>query len=153
MHLTAEDLQGLFTDSCAHCWDCTPSLSVMGHSVHSPPKKTLRARLLQTSTKKPTGYPDGAMFPAGQPPSLRPCQPEPQNDPYWLVKREGNIRTCHGCLKKTLGIDIFGRIESDYSVRVCRDDGAKQWKLSTKANYCHPTIDCLLKRRPSMTLK
>ena len=38
-------------------------------------------------------------------------------------------------------------------MRVYRDDGTKQWKLSTKANYYHPTIDCLLKRRPNMTLK
>ena len=61
--------------------------------------------------------------------SLMPCFPEPQNDLYWLTKREGNIRTCNMCQQKSLGIDIVGCIELDFSIKAF-DDGSKQWKLS-----------------------
>ena len=56
-------------------------------------------KVSETSTKKPFVI-DGDIIMAGQPMSFRPCLPEPQMDPYWLAKREGNIRTCNGCLKK-----------------------------------------------------
>ena len=83
--------------------------------------------------------------------SLRPCLPEPQNDPYWLTKRGGNIRTCNGCLQKSFGIDIIRRIELDFTIKPF-GDGSKQWKLSNRPRYYHPSIECLRKRRSNVII-
>ena len=153
MHLTDEELEGVFNNSCTLCVNSTSNVdNSQSVSVPPAPKKTLRARLMATSTRKPSGYLDGLPTLLTEPMSLRPCQPEPQNDPYWLAQREGQIRTCHGCLNKTLGKDIIGRIELDYSKRVDTEKGVKYWKLSTKANYYHPNINCLRDRRPALAL-
>ena len=68
-----------------------------------------------------------------------------------LVNKEGNFRTCNGCLQKSLDIDIIGRIELDFSIKPI-DDGFKQWKLSNRPRYYHPSIECLRKRRPLVVI-
>ena len=82
---------------------------------------------------------------AGEPLGARPFFPEPQNDLYWLVQKEGNIKTCNGYLAQNLGADIITRVELDYSVRV-HEDGSRQWNLSTTSMYYHPKLSCIQQR-------
>ena len=56
---------------------------------------------------------------------MKPNLPEPQNDPYWLLKREGSVKRCNGCSEKTLGNIILGRIDLDFYPKVYAD-GSKQ---------------------------
>ena len=42
----------------------------------------------------------------------KPFLPEPQNDPYWMVKRSEAISKCRGC-KESLNEVAMGRIEID----------------------------------------
>ena len=84
--------------SCTLCEATTSTSSNMDDSSLPTPKKTLWARLMEMSKKKPSGYSDRIPTHITDPMSLRPYQPQPQNDPYWLVRLEG---TCHGCLNRT----------------------------------------------------
>ena len=83
---------------------------------------------------------------AGRPLPMKPNLPEPQNDPYWLLKREGNIKRCNGCSEKTLGDKILGRVELEFYPQVYAD-GSKQWKVSCCPKYYHADLKCLLARR------
>ena len=50
--------------------------------------------------------------------------PEPQNDPFLMVKRSGAISKCCGC-KESLNEVVIGRIEIDFFSKV---DAMKQIK-------------------------
>ena len=47
----------------------------------------------------------------------KPSLPEPQNDPYWILKRSGHIKKCHGC-EEEVGENVTGRWEVDYYTKV-----------------------------------
>ena len=47
----------------------------------------------------------------------KPSLPEPQNDPYWILKRSGHIKKCHGC-EEEVGENVIGRWEVDYYPKV-----------------------------------
>lgn len=40
-------------------------------------------------------------------------RPQPQNDPYWIVKRSGEINECFGC-KESLNEVLMGRTEIEF---------------------------------------
>ena len=77
--------------------------------------------------------------------------PEPQNNPYWLMKKSGNILKCRGC-KEVLGEIILGRLELDFFLEVDHVKETKHLALSSDAAYYHPLINCLRKRRPGLSL-
>ena len=80
-----------------------------------------------------------------------PAMPEPQNDPYWVIAKKGQMITCNGCKEKILGKIILGRIELDYFPKFLEGSN-KQWCLSNSARYYHLDIECLRLRRPHLTL-
>ena len=150
LYLTDEEIQNLHLGTCSHCANAKGKETETRSNTTSSQRKTLCARLAETSTAKPVAL-DGCIIAATKAMTLRPALPEPQNDPYWLVKKEGNISTCNGCFQKTLGVDVIARVELDYSVKSF-DDGSKQWKLGTRPRYYHPFIECLRKRCHNLVL-
>ena len=56
----------------------------------------------------------------------KPFMLEPQNDPYWLLKRTGNISKCHGC-KSNLDNYVLGRIECDFFPLIQKEKDIKVW--------------------------
>ena len=55
---------------------------------------------------------------------LKPVLAEPENDPYWLMKKSGSISKCRSC-KEELEEIIFGRLELAFFPKV---DHAKETK-------------------------
>ena len=47
----------------------------------------------------------------------KPSLPEPQNNPYWILKSSGHIKKCHGC-EEEVGEHVIGRWEVDYYPKV-----------------------------------
>ena len=80
----------------------------------------------------------------------KPFLPEPQNDPYWMVKRSGAISKCRGC-KESLNEVVMGRIEIDFFPKVDPMKQIKYWAVSKEAAY-YVNISCLRKCRPSLDL-
>ena len=115
------------------------------------PKQTIKALLLTTSTRPKPKVDPTMNVNAGRPLPMKPNLPEPQNDPYWLLKREDNIKRCNGCSENTLGDIILGRIELDFYPKVYAD-GSKQWKVSCCPKYYHADLKCLLERRPDFKI-
>ena len=40
--------------------------------------------------------------------------PEPQDDPYRIIRKTGNISKCSGCSEELKDGIVFGRIDFDY---------------------------------------
>ena len=68
----------------------------------------------------------------------KPFLPEPQNDPYGMVKRSGAIRKCRGC-KESLNELVMGRIGIDFFPKVDPTKQIKYWVVSKEAAYYHAT--------------
>ena len=51
-----------------------------------------------------------------------------------------------------LGEIILGRLELDFFPKVDHVKETKLWALSPDAGYYHPSINCLRKRRPGLSL-
>ena len=73
-------------------------------------KLTNRAILQSTSTLTRMAVPPQKNVPLNQSLPAKPLMQEPQNDPYWVLRRTGNISKCHGC-KSDLDKYILGPIE------------------------------------------
>ena len=69
----------------------------------------------------------------------KPFLPEPQNDPYWMVKLSGAISKCRGC-KECLNEVVMGRIEIDYFPNEDPMKQIKYWAVSKEAVYYHVNI-------------
>ena len=78
-------------------------------------KLTNRAILLSTSILTQIAVPPEENALLNQSLPANPFMPEPQNDPYWLLKRTGNISKCHEC-KSDLDNYVLGCIEWDFSL-------------------------------------
>ena len=108
----------------------------------------LRALLETTSTPKNniTVYlQKHAMVTSSLP--QKPVLPEPQNNPYWLMKRQGSISKCRG-YKKELGEIILAVLDLDCFLKQIMLK--KQNIYQTK--YYHLLINCLGKRGPGLSL-
>ena len=81
----------------------------------------------------------------------KPFLQEPQNDPYWMVKRSGAISKCRGC-KDSLNEVVMGRIEIGFFPKADPMKQIKDWAVSKEAAYYHANISCLRKRRPTLVL-
>ena len=81
----------------------------------------------------------------------KPFLPEPQNDPYWMVKRSGAISKCRGC-KESLNEVAMGRIEIDSFPKVDPMKQITYWAVSKEAAYYHVDISRIRKRRPTLVL-
>ena len=62
----------------------------------------------------------------------KPFMPEPQNDPYWLLKRTGNISKCHAC-RSDLDNYVLGRIECDFFPLIQKEKNIKVWSPECKS--------------------
>ena len=82
----------------------------------------------------------------------KPSLPEPQNDPYWILKKSGHIKKCHGC-EEEVGENVIGRWEVDYYPKVDKQSCTKYWTSKVDAFYYHLNIECLRKRRPNVLLR
>ena len=72
-----------------------------------------------------------------------------QNDPYWLLKRTGNIFKCHG-YKSDLDNYVLGPIECNFFPLIQKEKNIKVWFPETGPKYYHPNLLCLKKRRPNV---
>ena len=81
----------------------------------------------------------------------KPVLPELQNDPYWLMKKSGNISKCRGC-KEDWGEIVLRRLELDFFPKIDHVTETKHWALSSDAADYHPLINYLRKRRPGLPL-
>ena len=111
--------------------------------------RTPKSVLLSTSSyPKPSLAPGPAVSENTKlPPRLD--QPKPQNDPYWVLHRQGNISKCNGCGEKINDSLIIGRVELDYFSKR-HPDKSKQWLLNTTPRYYHLKLSCLKIRRPNL---
>ena len=80
----------------------------------------------------------------------KPFLPEPQDGPYWMVKRSGAISKCR--CKESLNEVVMGRIEIDFFPKVDPMKQIKYWAVSKEAAYYHVNKSCLRKRRPTLVL-
>ena len=76
---------------------------------------------------------------------------EPQNDPYWMVKRSGAISKCLGC-KESLNEVVMGKIKIDFFPKVDPLKQIKYWAVTKKAICYHVNVCRLRKRRPALVL-
>ena len=76
-------------------------------------KLTIRAILQSTTTLTRRAVPPQENVPLNQSLLAKPFMAEPQNDPYWLLKRTGNISKCRGC-KSDLDNFVLGCIDCDF---------------------------------------
>ena len=138
MYLTRAELNQLFTSNI--------------NEEHQSTRLTLKALLETTSTLKSNiiVYPQKHVKLTSLLPH-RPVLPEPRNDPYWLMKKSGNISKCRD-YKEDLGGIILGRLELDFFITVDYVKETKHWALSVDAAYYHASINCLRKRRPRLPL-
>ena len=154
IHLTAREINEIF--SSTNDTNVNPSQNVTDGVVkqvsNQASSMTTKALLFTTSTKRKPfvgRLPDPVSPGVPLPPT--PAMPEPQNDPYWVIVKKGQMITCNGCKEKTLGKIILGRIELDYFPKFLEDSN-KQWRLSNSARYYPLDIECLRLRRPHLTL-
>ena len=119
-----------------------------GKNTKSP---TLKSLLKTTSTPKPIAklLPK---VPAGRKLQDLPQLPEPQTDPYWVFKKEGQIKKCHGCKGELNEIYVLGRIELDYYPKLY-PDASKQWLLSEAPRYYHVNATCIQLRQRDYVFK
>ena len=117
-------------------------------SVGNCPKLTLKALLRSTST---VGY----MQILDQPKTLlnkkmtaKPPMPEPQDDPYQIIGKTGNISKCYGCSKELKDGIVLGRLEFDYFLLVKKESNYNAAKID--AHYYHADIECIQKQRPNV---
>ena len=82
----------------------------------------------------------------------KPLLLELQNDPYWILKRSGHIKKCHGC-EEEVGENVIGRWEVDYYPEVEKRNCTKYWASKVDAFYYHLNVECLRKRRPNVLLR
>ena len=112
---------------------------------------TPKAMLETTSTVTSLRIPQQKQVPLTETLPRKPFPPEPQNDPYWMVKRSGAISKCRGC-KESLNEVVMGRIEIDFFPKVDPMKQIKYWAVSKEAAYYHVNISCLRKHRPTFVL-
>ena len=113
--------------------------------------KLINAILQSTSTLTRMAVPPQENVPLNQSLPAKPFMPEPQNDPYWLLKRTGNISKCHAC-RSDLDNYVLGRIECDFFPLIQKEKNIKVWFPVTGPKYYHPNLLCLKKRRPNITI-
>ena len=81
----------------------------------------------------------------------KPFLPEPQNDPYGMVKRFGAISKFRGC-KESLNDVVMAKIEIVFFPKVDLTKQIKYWAVSKEAAYYHVNISCLRKRDLTLVL-
>ena len=91
--------------------------------------------------------------PLSRPIGPTPPMPEPQMQPYQIIKRYGNISKCHGCdgyFDKRETTWVLFRKETDWWPKTDMLEKTKQW-VQTKRNFYYCTsLSCLMMRRPSL---
>ena len=85
--------------------------------------KLTNAILQSTSTLTRMAVPPQENVPFNQSLPVKPFMPEPQNDPYWLLKRTG-YSLCHGC-KSDLDNYVLGCIECDFFLLIQKEKTIK----------------------------
>ena len=87
----------------------------------------------------------------------KPALPEPQNQPYQILQRKGNIASCNGCDQKfdknIQALYILGRTEFDWYIKVDLVKQLKYYKVGGAKNlYYHLSQKCLVDRRPQLNV-
>ena len=79
---------------------------------------------------------------------VKTFMPEPQSNPYWLLKRTRNVSKCHGCKSNLDSNYVLDRIECDFFPLIQKKKKKeKVWFPETGPKYYHPNLLCLKKRR------
>ena len=117
-------------------------------SVDNCPKLTPKALLRSTSTVGYMQIPNQPKTPLNKKMTAKPPMPEPQDDPYWIIGKTGNISKCYGCSEELKDGIVLGRMEFDYFPLVKKESKYKYWASKIDAHYYHDDIECIRKRRP-----
>ena len=147
VYYTQDEIACLFSSTPSRKEALSCSVPKSSNSAVLTPKALQQT----TSTKLPTINPT-AYLPYRNVLPPKPDLPEPQNDPYWLMKKVGSIKRCNGCKNDLDSEFIIGRIEIDYLPDVNHSKGGKRWAASTGPKYYHVSLTCLRNRRPSLSL-
>ena len=75
--------------------------------------------------------------------------PEPEDDPYWIIWKTGNISKCFDCSEELKDGIVFGRMEFDYFPFVKKESNYMYWAAKIDAHYYHADIECIRKRHPN----
>ena len=106
-----------------------------------------------TKFKNLIKYNNQPKVPLGQSFGPKPPQPDPQLQPYELIKRCQQVSKCNGCdtlFDKTAGkIYISGR--NDWYGKVT--NSTKQYKIGQRNTYFWAKKRCILSRRPHLDIK
>ena len=101
---------------------------------------------------RPSNQPE---VPLGQSLGPKPPQPEPQLQPYELMKRCKQVSKCHGCGflfdKTDEKLYILGRNELEWYRKVTTT--TKQYKIGQRNTYYCAKRRCILIRRPHVDVK
>ena len=103
---------------------------------------TPEARLETTSTVTILHVPQQKQVSLTETLPRKPFPPDPQNDPYWMVKRSGAISKCCGC-KDSLNKVVMGGIEIDVFPKVDPMKQIKYWAVSKEAAVSKQQACCL----------
>ena len=76
---------------------------------------------------------------------------EPQNAPYWILKRSLHIKKYHGC-EEEVEENVIRRWEIDFNLKVDKQNCTKCCASKVDAFYYHLNIECLWKRGPNVLL-
>ena len=119
-------------------------------SVDNCPKLTPKALLRSTSTVGYMQIPNQPKTPLNKKMTAKPPMPEPQDDPYWIIGKTGNISKCYGCSEELKDGIVLGRMEFDYFPLLKNESNYKYWAAKLDAHYYHADTECIRKRRPNV---
>ena len=97
------------------------------------------------------------VVPVGRSLGVIPPQPEPQEQPYELLTRRGNISKCNGCGNNFDKCDtelfILGRTEFDWYPKIDHINNTKFYKVGSAKNYYYCCLKkCVLMHCPMLTI-
>ena len=114
-------------------------------------KRIILMNAAKSSEFLDTSYIQNIEVPVGVSLPPKPLMPEPQMQPYVLVKRAGNVAKCHGCGesfdKGDSSLHVLKRKENDWYPKTQKDTLTKRWALCSKNFYYCIKFSCLLFRR------
>ena len=94
VHLSGSELMEMFSNKVLK-------------SVDNCPKLTPKALLRSTSTVGYTQIPNQSKTPLNKKMTAKLPVPQPQDDPYWIIGKTGNISKCCGCSEELKGWRCF----------------------------------------------
>ena len=128
VHLSGSELIEMFSNK-------------VSKSADNCSKLTPKALLRSTSTVGYMQIPNQPKTPLNKKMTAKPPMPEPQDDPYWIIGKTGNISKCYGCSEELKDGVVLGRMEFDYFHLVKKESNYKYWAAKIDVHYYHANIE------------